>query len=424
MAAKFVRSGAAGAGTGADWSNAFTTLALCIAGGLAAGDTVWIADDHNESTVGTVTWTFPGTLANPNFIYCVDHTVASPGTGDLKTTAVVTVSNNTVVAGSLYVYGITFVSLTGSYGPPLQWQVYDSCVFSVTHNISTTLLIGNGTRAKTTLYNTSLKFASAAAQVVLGSSVTWKASAALAAGSTVPTVLINPTSNDGLIVIEGVDFASFGSGKTLVGQASNNGATFFFKDCKLAASVTISATPIMPTGAVFVARSDSGATNYRAEKYAYQGTETTETTIVRSGGASDGVTAQSRKIVTTANAKWVAPFEALPIIIWNDTVGVPKTVTIEGVASALPNNDDIWVEAEYLGSTLTPQGSFANNTKANNLATGTALTVSSATWASSPGHPFQLTVTFTPQMKGPITLYVKVGKASFTVYVDPKISIV
>jgi len=51
--------------------------------------------------------------------------------------------------------------------------------------------------------------------------------------------------------------------------------------------------------------------NYRVEKYVYEGTQTTETVVIRTGGASDGITGISWKIVTTANSKWTLPFNAI-----------------------------------------------------------------------------------------------------------------
>ena len=94
-------------------------------------------------------------------------------------------------------------------------------------------------------------------------------------------------------------------------------------------------------------RCDSSATAYKSARYAYEGTETTETSITRVGGAVDPTgQAQSRKIVTTANAQWLRPFQAEPYAIWNATTGANVTVTVYGTinAGAVPNNDDIWME--------------------------------------------------------------------------------
>ena len=60
-------------------------------------------------------------------------------------------------------------------------------------------------------------------------------------------------------------------------------------------------------------------------------------------------------------------------------------MTLHGIvnAAAVPNNDDIWCDVEYLGSASSPLASFATCTKANNLATGTALTAdSTSAWDS------------------------------------------
>jgi hypothetical protein len=160
------------------------------------------------------------------------------------------------------------------------------------------------------------------------------------------------------------------------------------------------------------------------------GVETTETSIVRTGGASDGTTPQSRKLAATANSKWVLPYEALPLVIWNNTVTGNVTVTVQGTinAGAVPNNDDIWIVAEYLGSALTPIGSYSTDTKADNLASGTPLTASTSAWGgggSGAGwSPFVMSTTFTaPAQTGPITVYVYAAKASTTYYVDPLITL-
>jgi hypothetical protein len=101
---------------------------------------------------------------------------------------------------------------------------------------------------------------------------------------------------------------------------------------------------------------DSGAVNYRNEVSALQGALTTETTIVRTSGQSDGTTAVSRKIVTNTNPAWGMPFEAPPIAIWNETTGSAITVTLYGIwgGGAVPNNDDFWIDVEYLGSSGSP----------------------------------------------------------------------
>jgi hypothetical protein len=63
MANVYVYSGAAGAGTGADWTNAYTTLTAALAA-KAAGDDFWVAHDHAETQASALTLTSPGTPAS------------------------------------------------------------------------------------------------------------------------------------------------------------------------------------------------------------------------------------------------------------------------------------------------------------------------------------------------------------------------
>lgn len=190
--------------------------------------------------------------------------------------------------------------------------------------------------------------------------------------------------------------------------------------------MTVAATPTSPGPEIFNIRSDSGATNYRSEKYSYTGTETTETSITRVGGATDGTTPQSRKYATTANSRWVLPFQGLPIAVWCPFNSGSHTVTMYGTINSAspPNNDDFWCDLEFLGAAGNPLGSFVSGTKANNLATGTAQTTDTSTWnggGSGAGwSPFSITLTFLPLMAGTIYIYPKAAKASATFYLDPK----
>ena len=64
MASYYVWSGAVGAANGTSWANAYTTLAAAISG-KATSDIFYIANDHNETTAGTVTISGPALGAIP-----------------------------------------------------------------------------------------------------------------------------------------------------------------------------------------------------------------------------------------------------------------------------------------------------------------------------------------------------------------------
>jgi hypothetical protein len=318
MANWYVRSGAAGTGTGADWTNAKTTLAA-TATASAAGDSIWVSEDHAETQASAMTITFPGTVASPSFVYCVNHAgTVPPVSADLRTTATVTTTGNfaITIAGSFYCYGIIFSSGSGANSvffsvsnTSTAWARYDACALIAGGTSGGGILIG-GNPSNMRLYwnNTTVQFAAAGSGIVWRSSLwVWENTASAVVSGTLPTtLLVSNSPGSGNAIWRGVDFSSLGAGKTLV-PSLTAAAKVLISDCKLGASVTVAATPAAPGGTVVdLIRCDSGATNYRTERYRYEGTQTAETTIVRTGGASDGTTTLSQKIVTTANSKWVA----------------------------------------------------------------------------------------------------------------------
>src|SRR4029077_14667238 len=433
MANVYIRSGAAGAGTGADWANAYTTLAAGFSA-KAAGGSFWVSEDHAETTASPITLTSPGLTATPCFVYCVDHLGSVPPvSADLATTATIstTGANNITIAGqSAYYYGIKFQAGSAANAANIvllaasnSYRNFKACWFVLnnTFNGSTFQFTSSGGTGGTYILLDGCRFTFGDVGQNFSSNVQDGICifrGGVVDGTGIPSILI--VSALPVTTFEGVDLSAFGSGKTLV-VATGILAFVTFKDCRLGAAVTVSQTPNTTQQTVIVSRSDSSATNYRIEKYHYTGVQTVERTIVRSGGASDGTTAISWKLTTTANSKWVLPLEAIPIVIWNDTVGSSITVTVYGIwgGGAVPNNDNIWIDCEYLGASSNPQGSFISAGKADNLASGTALASDSSTWGGSTTK-FKISATFTPQQKGTIYIYVKAALASSTFYIDPE----
>lgn len=431
MASYYVYSGAGGAGTGADWANAFTTLDGAFSG-KAAGDVFYVADDHAQTQASALTLTSPGTAASPCFVYCVLRTGGSvpPVSADLRTTATITTTgNNAISFGNqhTYFYGVTLNAGTGAVTANIAstaaqtYLFFESCALrKLGTSANTAALNFNATNGLYRFKNTTVQFGATGDGVGLAGFVEWTATSSAITGATIPTTLFS-NSNAGQLLIEGVDLSALGSGTTVVGMTSGGGR-WLFKDCKIGSSVTVASAPTAPNGWVSLVRADSGDTNYRTEKFSYAGTLTTETTIVRTGGASDGTTPIAWKVVTTANSERIYPFECFPISIWNETVGSSVTVTVECRGASIPNLDEMWMDVEYLGTSGFPIGTFATTGHADLLATGTANSSSTESWGGSTSS-FALSKTITPQEKGPITCYIKVAKASSTYYIDPKITL-
>lgn len=404
-----------------------------------AGNKFFIANNHAETQATSLTLPNIGVSGNPAFFYCVNRAGSVPPvSADLRSdqTTVTTpaCAQVTLTAGNLqlfsnatpstYWYGVVFTTGTGAGHVTINngfLNIFENCSFRklTTGADAAAINLGGGV----ILNNTTLQFGSTGDNMRFNGF--WKNTPTAIIGSAFPTTLIINTSGYTLF---GVDLSALGSGSTIM---QSNGVGNLI-NCKLGASVTTGQTPgyTVPYGvAPRVICCDSGATSYRTEQYLFEGTQTIETTIIRTGGATDGTTPISWKIVSTASSKWVDPYISLPITIWNDSTSAITTLTIYGTTTGggVSNNDDIWVEVEYLGSASTPQGSFITTTKADNLAASTTTNNSSdaSTWGGGgAGNGFKMVVpSFTPGMKGPLNITIKVAKASSTYYIDPRPSI-
>lgn len=403
-----------------------------------AGDTILFGDDHAETQAAALSYAPPGTLVSPTYYYSIDHTaslVLSSATL-LPGASVSTTGSNSLTlctSGIGNFEGITFNAGSGAVSAILTCASFSSGVFAGFKNCALKKLgtsanaqaitLANVGGSTVVLDNTTLQFGATGDSINPGiGKLTWRNTASAIAGATLPTTLLTPQSgNSGDKIISGVDLSALGSGKTLIGSGSH-AAAFHLIDCKLGASVTVAATPTVMGAIVNLISSDSTATIYRQESYQYTGTLTQETTIIRTGGATDGTTPLAWKAVTTANSEWTLPFECFPISIWNSVISpTARTLTIYGIwgGGAVPNNDDIWIDVEYLGNASYPIRSVATSAKANSLASSSALSSDSSTWGGSTTK-FKMAVTFTAQLAGYVRVYVKAAAASSTFYIDPK----
>ncbi len=460
----------------------------------SAGDTFYVASDHAETQASAMTNTSPGIVANMCFIICVDHTgTVPPVSADLRTTATISTtgaSNITNAGTGTVCYGIEFKAGSGASTANVAnsggWKMI-ACKLTLNNTSASSAITasGGGTGRRTEWVNTVCTFGATGQRIAATSShLIWRDTASALGGATFPTNLFVPSAEGCIIELQNLDLSALGSGKTIFGTPVSL-ALCSIRDCKLGASVTICTAPTSPNLLeVYVSRADSAGTNYIEQLHLYQGAQTDETVIVRTSGNSDGTTAKSMKVVTTANCRWQVPFNCTPIVIWNDTSGSGKTATIEGVfnAAALPTNEDVWFEVSYPSDASYPIGSTVSGGKADLLASASNLTASTVAWdslvtaranstayslgdvrkvASNSGRIFFCTtagtsagsepagyatavdggsvtdntavfragvrfkqaVSFTPQMKGPVTVYPRVGKVSATVYIDPLITV-
>lgn len=424
---------------GSTWALANATLVGAMSDQVA-GDRVWVSDNHAESSASAQTISMPGTLASPMQILCGDDT-AEPPTALATTGSVATTGANAIsINGVGYLYGLTFdcgttsstasmtiCSTDGSY-------IYaDNCNFRIGNSSASSAIIcgTNSSAAETTviLRNCGIRF-SAAGQSISPRQCRFRwQGGSLLSGGTSPTNLITLHFEQTDMLIESVDLSNASAGINLVSSGANGVGRVVFRNCKLPASW--SGTLGSPTAfntRVELHNCDSADTNYRLWIEDYAGSIKHETTIVRTGGASDGTTTLSWKMASSANAEYpLITLDSQEIVRWNETTASAITVTVETVTDNVTLTDDeCWIEVQYLGTSGAPLGSYVSDAKASVVASAANQATSTETWTTTgltTPVKQKLSVTFTPQEKGFIHAVVKLAKASTTVYVDPELTV-
>lgn len=510
-----------GDGGGTAWAAPHARLGNALTTNwVAAGDTVYVdggafgVSPHAETQTTNIVWaSVMGTTASPIRILCVDNQVVLPTT--LATTASVTMNGAGLImqlftsGAYAYIYGVKFIAQGSSSITYIRTNsavgfnsslIYDSCTFDhqctnangfFSHVLGAIQQVSNYSEYKNCSFLTAANnpIAFNGGNVLINGGT-------FSASGTVPTpaFVSNPSSqaNGGNVVIRDADLSVY-TGTLYSASVGPSSLTVRYQNCRINGSAVMSPAPGQFGGQSFrLENCDSTNTNYRYFLSLYGGTAQQETTIVRTGGDTDGTTALSWKIVSNANNKTFQPMELDPLVVWNDVTGSSKTLTVEIASNATLTNADVWVEIEYpssasypLGSGL-PQSTFASVSSrvANVFATAASVTASTKAWdslvtaranttayvlgniykvASNPGRVFicttagtsaasepaglasatdgsaavtdgtaafqamvrqAMTVTFTPQAKGPVKARVFVGKASQTLYVDPIATIV
>ena len=441
MANIYVRStDGSDADNGSTWALAKATLTGAAAID-AAGDTIWVSQAHAEANTVAITFTWAGTQAAPVRILC-GNDAAAPPTALATTGTISTDGDNdhitlSTAGARTYYYGLTFNSGTASAATAniiinnsTAHTKCESCNFNIAATGSASIIsCAANASARTELINCGFQFSHADQGITLGSSGTI---VRIIGGSILADTAVNNFCNSMAIgsqlMIEGFDFTNGAAGMNIA-ASSSVGVRVFVRNCKMPASWSGSVTGSTPgVGAIFeLMNCDSADTNYRLERKTQFGTVTHETTLIKTGGASDGTTGISWKMVSGADAEWNhQTLDSPEIVKWNETTASAITVTVDILHDSLTNvtNQNIWLEVQYLGTSGTPLALFVDDAAADYITAAADQTDSSSTWTTTGltnPNTQQLNVTFTPQEKGFIHAVVRLAVASKTVYIDPEL---
>lgn len=444
MAAIYVRSTD---GSNLDNGSTWALAKASIAGAAAiesAGDDIYVSQSHAESFASAITINLQtGTLTAPVKLVGANDAAEPPTAVSTAPTVTTTGNNNITVDGNIYVYGINFFAGTGAYSTQVILsnasdnfrQVYENCTFQVPATGASGRVVA-ASSSEHVWKNCSVKFGHVN-QTLSCRHLHWNGGGIISGSSAITKLMEQPGSSAAtrrLILLENLDLSAGAAGMNIfeTGTASQR---CVIRNCKLPASwtgsvVTVSAfTSWKPPDRYAMYNCDDGDTNYRLWIKEPFGNVKDETTLVRTGGASDGTTPLSWKMTTGAEAKWPINYLATDeIVIWNETTGSAITATVEILHDSATNLTDreIWLECNYLGDASFPVGTLVTDRAADILATAADQAASTETWTTtgmSDPNTQKLSVTFTPEQKGYISVTVHLAKASATVYVCPKLTV-
>lgn len=447
MADIFVDSAATGAGTGANWANAYTTLGAALAVATNA-DTIYVSNTHNASTTLAKTLTCP---TSPGLRILVVVPSGTSGNSGLATGAIEAIGAGTyalIINGYAYIYGMSFYGSTNNAqgavirladaNPASAGLYFDTCVFqsrSATTAATTGFLIGsprasNSSDNIVSFKDTTFKFGSTGQSFHLGNGRLFFQNMSFDTTGSAPTTLLQGRPGAGSCVIEASDLSGE-SWSNLVGVAWTSTYDILLRNCKLPSGTALTTGTYSGPGGVVIRMEncDSGDTQYNVALGSYSGTTVDESTIVRTGGG-----ATSLRMDTSANTKF--PYLTLTVegARYNSVVGTAQTLTIEFIhdtssasgqgsgTSFAYTNAELWVELQYQGTSGFPLALIdLDDRAANVLSTPADQPSSSATWTTTgmtTPVKGKMECTFTAQEAGYLLFKVCFAAPSKVVYVD------
>lgn len=335
---------------------------------LNPGDTVYLSNTHNEYMTGqNVPPTVGAASLTPvpvNLISSTESGSTPPARANWTFGATLRVGApiaGTTFIGPLYANSVSFVGGHASLTKAMifsQGGTFDDCNFEWQVTLGSALfLFQHATRFRgCTLTRT-------VSGQYMQNWYTAKFYGCTAIGAfAASSYMFQPGSNGCEYTFDGCDFSAAVSG-TIYYNGSGNPGNGVFKNCDFPASLSIPQTVTnIGIGRTDILGSDSGSMYQRNERYDFAGTLLTETSVVRTGGATDGGTAISHRIATSASASNKDRFEAFPLAFIPASTGSVINVTVEGiwVGTALPGQDEFFIDASVQDTSLSTLGDIVS----------------------------------------------------------------
>lgn len=235
----------------------------------------------------------------------------------------------------------------------------------------------------------------------------------------IPNNLVIRGGEGGMFLFDGVDISTVTSSivrfDTAIAQC-----IFIFKGCKLPAGVPLFSGAINIPSKVLAYGSSDANKPYFIQEETYYGTVITETTNIKSDGASDGITPISLKFISNDKVfEFVRPLRnELPILFYADTVGI-NTFEIDLLTDGVTLKDnEAWVDFTLPGADVQRVLAITRSKDAVDIP------ASPAAWDTTGiAVPVKqrITAQVDVQQKGWVEAYINIAKPSIDVYADVKL---
>jgi hypothetical protein len=406
---------AVGANDGSTKADAFQTEALARAA-TGAGDTIWSSHTSDEAGVGG----FNITGAGQKFI-SVDFAGSTPPVAaDVTPGAKLTgsIGSDTIFTGTSIFYDGFYFFVGDDLKPDKGRTIMDNCTIEL-EGINDSIFPGGGSlilNNPTFITGSPTTFINAAGA---GGSVRWNGG-----------VVVNPL--DTLIQSFNLGCSDFEFNDADLSQVATlvTNSTLFkeqqtiFKGCTLKSGYVLSVGNFGDTSFAAVYGSHSSNIPYFIQEQDKYGGIITETTIVKTGGSSDGITPVSLKFVTSADAvEYILSLRnRLPILFYASEVGI-QTFNVDVLTDGVTLQDDeAWLEASVPGVDI--QRDISDSRPANPLAIPVDLPLSAAVWDTvSIAVPVKQRISIIVDIKqvGWVEAHICFARPSATMYADAKL---
>lgn len=428
---------------GLSWGAAYTSVsALDDVFAFASDDIVYIGHDHICQYAHTASRTITGAASGLPVVIISATTGSNPPTYQASTTNQIDTSEGAyglTVDGAFAIYGCCFKSGAGiTFAFTNKLMTINGSTLKPAANGSVAISSSSG---RCNVDNISIDLTSDGTTTRSGDVLSLIGSDGsmfavgitfVNAGYRTGVIVSSSTTADMIAEFSGCDFSGFTNATACEIFNGNYSGKVVFKNCKTASTWT----PILNSAAtaagevIFINCGNSDDKTYLNIRKR-EGDIISSASIYRSSGAQIEGTATSWLVTTTATCSQDVPYYSPEIYGYVGATGSKTFDLYITNDTADFNNNEVWLEIDYLGTSSSGKWSSANDYMADRLATPAAQTDDvTSTWnGSGPSYTYKqkLSVTATVNTVGMFRARVCVGVASISstrkFYIDPLVTV-